>query len=130
MMTPPYIGSKELKKWRESELKHGRVAMLAVLGTAIQENFHPLFGFNEKEMDGAIFHFQEIQATHPYFWYFLVFAIGLVEAQSIFKGWDQVGVGQNTIAGIREEYITGDLGLDPLGIIKNDDVDSFIVSRC
>lgn len=28
---------KELKKWRESELKHGRVAMLAVLGTAVQE---------------------------------------------------------------------------------------------
>jgi len=32
--------------------------MLAVLGTAVQENFHPLWGFNEKEMDGAIFHFQ------------------------------------------------------------------------
>jgi len=38
-------------------------------------------------------------------------------------------VGENTIAGIREEYITGDLGADPLGIIKNDDVDKFIEYR-
>ena len=39
--------------------------MLAVLGTAVQENYHPLWGFNEKEMDGAIFHFQVRPPTHP-----------------------------------------------------------------
>merc|ERR1719473_1692274 len=30
--------------YREVELKHGRVAMLAALGIIVGENFHPLFG--------------------------------------------------------------------------------------
>jgi len=34
---------KTLSKYRESELKHGRVAMLAVLGVLTQDRFHPLY---------------------------------------------------------------------------------------
>lgn len=30
-------GSAEVKRWRESELTHGRVAMLAALGFVVQE---------------------------------------------------------------------------------------------
>merc|ERR1719191_2016698 len=30
--------------YREAELKHGRVAMLASLGILVAEKFHPLFG--------------------------------------------------------------------------------------
>jgi hypothetical protein len=33
----------KLAKYRDSELKHGRVAMLAVLGWLTQERFHPLY---------------------------------------------------------------------------------------
>ena len=36
--------AKTINKYRESELKHGRVAMLAVLGWLTQEKFHPLYG--------------------------------------------------------------------------------------
>lgn len=34
---------KDFMKYRESELKHGRVAMLAVFGWLTQERFHPLY---------------------------------------------------------------------------------------
>jgi hypothetical protein len=32
-----------LAKYRESELKHGRIAMMSVLGYLTQERYHPLF---------------------------------------------------------------------------------------
>jgi len=35
-----------MKKYREAELKHGRVAMLACFGMITSDKFHPLFGGN------------------------------------------------------------------------------------
>lgn len=35
--------TKTMDKYREAELKHGRVAMTAVLGWLTQEHFHPLY---------------------------------------------------------------------------------------
>merc|ERR1719213_765600 len=43
--------------YREVELKHGRVAMLAALGFIVGENFHPLFG-GDIDVPG-IYAFQE-----------------------------------------------------------------------
>ena len=154
--------------------------MLAVLGTAVQENYHPLWGFNEKEMDGAIFHFQEIQNVYPLFWTALLFIIGVIEAKTIATGWDENMGGsvstfppslpsffprssllfeplgaclppflpshsnthpslpsflvslpshQTAIAGVKEDYICGNLGLDPLKIIENEDEEAFLSYR-
>merc|ERR1712153_217265 len=36
----------EIKRYREAEVTHGRVAMLAVLGFLVGENFGPLFDGN------------------------------------------------------------------------------------
>ncbi|CAN0289528.1 unnamed protein product, partial [Hapterophycus canaliculatus] len=35
--------AERLNAYRESELKHGRTAMLAVVGFLTQENWHPLY---------------------------------------------------------------------------------------
>ena len=36
----------EMKRYREAEVTHGRVAMTAVLGFLVAESFHSLFGGN------------------------------------------------------------------------------------
>ena len=49
---PPY-------RYREAEVTHGRVAMLAVLGFLVSESFHPFFG---GEIDGpAIYALGEVR---------------------------------------------------------------------
>ena len=40
------VSEQRAKYFRECELKHGRVAMLAAFGFPVAEHFHPLFGGN------------------------------------------------------------------------------------
>jgi light-harvesting complex I chlorophyll a/b binding protein 1 len=100
----------ELKLWREAELKHGRVAMLAANGIIMSENFNPLFG--GKVTGAAIYHFQQIESLFPPFWYFLVFGIGIIEGWNILRGWEPYGqtTGQFGVANLKEDYENGDLG--------------------
>ena len=44
----PTMTVSEAKRFRESEVTHGRVAMLAVLGWVVAEEFHPLFGASRR----------------------------------------------------------------------------------
>jgi len=107
------ISDETLKKWREAEIKHGRVSMLAAIGILVQEsNFHPFFG--GKVMGAAIYHFQQVESLFPPFWYLLLLSIGIIEGYTINKGWGERGV--NGLADLKEEYVPGDLGFDPLGL--------------
>ena len=51
---------KVLRKYRESELKHGRLAMLATLGMLVQESYHP---FRPNVGGLAITHMEQILHT-------------------------------------------------------------------
>merc|ERR1719238_859046 len=74
------ITEGKIKFYREVELKHGRVGMLAALGFVVGENFHPLFG---GDIDvPAYLAFQETPLQT--FWPWVVFAIAIPEIYSVF----------------------------------------------
>jgi len=100
----------DIRKWREAELKHGRVAMVAALGILVGEEVE--FGtplFNDKVVGPAIYQFQEAdQVTGFGFAALIVGLIAFLES----KGFSKYG-----------NNVTGDYGFDPLGLAKNLDAD-------
>merc|ERR1719240_2114857 len=104
--------------YREVELKHGRVAMLASLGMLVGENFHPLFG---GDIDvPAYLAFQ--QTPLETFWPAVVAAIAIPEIFSIFTFENPAE--QNPLIGeywkMKADHEPGDLGFDPLGLKPKD----------
>merc|ERR1712087_466473 len=69
----------KVRFYREVELKHARVAMLAALGFPIAEQFHPLFATDDAPSFSA---FQ--QTPLQTFWPAVVFAIAIPEVYSVF----------------------------------------------
>merc|ERR1712228_846446 len=71
----------KIRFYREVELKHGRVGMLAALGFLVGENYHPLFG---GDIDvPAYLAFQ--QTPLEIFWPKVVSAIAIIEVFSVFS---------------------------------------------
>merc|ERR1719146_200924 len=67
--------------YREVELKHGRVAMLASLGFLVGEHFHPLFGGNIDVPSYIAFQATPLQKLWPA----VVTAVAIPEISSIFQ---------------------------------------------
>merc|ERR1719281_1637331 len=67
--------------FREAELKHGRVCMLASLGFLVGENFHPLFGGDIDVPSYIAFQ----QTPLETFWIWVLFAIGVPEFSTLIK---------------------------------------------
>ena len=111
----------EIKKWREAELKHGRVSMLAFLGILVGESFNPLF--DGKITGPAIYQFQQADDLVSYFWVGVLFFIALVEGQNILTGWESPSEVKNKfgVADLKADYVNGDLGFDPLGLSPSDE---------
>lgn len=111
----------DMARWRESEVTHGRVAMLAALGFVVGEqleDFPAFLNFDGSVTGPAINHFQQVEESRPLFWESLVLAIGLAESFRVGKGWaPPVGSGFNSL---KNDYSPGDLGFDPLGFAPKD----------
>merc|ERR1719502_1283979 len=106
-----------MKRYREAEVTHGRVAMLSVIGFLVAESFHPLFG---GEIVGpAIDHLTEVRKVQPEFFELLAVVIGIVETSRAQNGW----VPPAQVEGkqfLNDDYYPGDINFDPLGLKPED----------
>lgn len=73
----------DVKKFRESEVKHGRVAMLAFIGMFVQELAHPLFTNGGKDLGPAIYHMQAVQKYFALTPVLLLVVVGILEGNNI-----------------------------------------------
>merc|ERR1719392_109047 len=119
------VSLEDMKLWREAEVTHGRVSMLAVVGFLAQERAHFLFVEPDKDIGPAIRHLDEVRAVNPVFFEGLTFTIALAELYRALYGWvnpTEKGAGRNRL--LSDDYYPGDIGFDPLGL-KPDSVEEF-----
>ena len=128
----------ELKRYREAELTHGRVAMLASVGFLVGESgATPLFGGRvamlasvgflvgesgatplfRGEIDGiAINQFWKVPTA---FWPVILLFIAVPETFRALRGWMEPTVPENYFV-LRAGYTPGDIDFDPLGLCPED----------
>lgn len=103
----------ELKRYREAEVTHGRVAMLAAVGIPFAERIHPLFG---GDIGGpAIQHLTDVRRVAPEFFELLIITIGFAELTRALIGWNP----PNEFEGkrfLKPSYYPGAVGFDPFGL--------------
>merc|ERR1719164_229288 len=105
----------EVNRYREAELTHGRVGMLASLGFLVQEKFHPLFS-----ADGgpAI---DQIPQLPIWLWAVMAGGIGAAEAFRINVAFRELdGEKLKAESALRPGYVPGQIGFDPLGFAPED----------
>ena len=98
------VSASELKRYREAELTHGRVAMLASLGFLVGESgFTPLF---EGKISGiGINQFWQVPTG---FWPVILLFIAVPETFRALRGWMEPTVPENYFQ-LRPGYTPGDL---------------------
>jgi hypothetical protein len=116
-----------LKRYREAELTHGRVAMLATVGFLVGEAVESkTLLFNGEITGPAITHLAQV---NPSFWLILGVGIARAELDRAEIGWvepENVPVAKPGL--LRDDYIPGNIGFDPLGL-KPQDPEEFLVMQ-
>ena len=103
------VSEARMMFYREAELKHSRVAMLAALGFLVAEGFHPLFGGSINVPSYVAFQATPLQT----FWPMTVLIVGSVEIFSVLtyespfdgKWWT-----------LKPSHKSGDFMFDPAGL--------------
>merc|ERR1719353_2636429 len=104
----------QVRTWREAELAHCRVGMLAAAGFLVQEKFHPLFSG-----DGGTA-IEQFDKLPPIMWVLITLGIGACESLRISVGWSNPNQPDHVFQKLRAEYVPGDIGFDPLGLKPSD----------
>jgi len=100
-----------VKLLREAELIHGRVSMMAVIGFIFGEKLPLLNNFFAEEVTGpAVNHWQQAPGAPLIALSVITMITELIRAD---KGWIPPNEATFTM---RDEYVCGDLGFDPLGM--------------
>lgn len=104
-----------VKRFREAEIMHGRVAMMATLGYIIGESTPTITYGMDIHHTIANNQIPEVPGTvlFPFF-----LAINISEALRANVGWMEPGLGP--LFTLREKYYPGDIGFDPLGLKPKD----------
>merc|ERR1711981_665678 len=118
---------QEIKRFREAEVTHGRVAMLATVGYLVAERFHPFF---DGVVDGpANSHLTQVHDIAPFFFAWLTTSIATAEIGRALVGWenpvDAIKKNQDVeaktwLTKLNDNYYPGDIGFDPLGLKPTD----------
>lgn len=119
----------EMKRYREAEVTHGRVAMLAALGFIVAERYHPLFGLSGAELL-AIDALTLVRKVLPSFFELLVISISTSEFYRALRGWAVPNYATGVAKGdlLNDDYYPGDIGFDPLGL-KPIDMEEFEIMQ-
>jgi len=104
-----------VNRYREAELTHGRVGMLASAGFLVQEKFHPLFsGDGGPAID-------QIPALPVWLWVVMGGGIAAAESLRINTGFRELdGTKLKAETALKPGYTPGDLSFDPLGLAPED----------
>lgn len=105
------ISLNDVKRYREAEVQHSRVAMLAVVGYLAGEAISGPFDISGPAND------QLQQMPLPAF-IFLTVGIAAAELKRATIGWVEPDLTKwtRTLFTLRDSYYPGDLGFDPLGL--------------
>jgi hypothetical protein len=119
------INGGDLQRFREAEITHGRVSMIATVGFLVGEQVEgSSFLFDAQVTGPAIDHFQQ---TPGLVWGLVGATIFLLESTRVQKGWSDPFTSE--LFSLNDDYVPGQWGFDPLGLSNNKTAEDMAEAR-